>query len=121
MIAWKRAILLGIASWGIPFAISFLLFPLKRSNPPLFESLMMLVILTTAGGLFQGYFRGRGLPVREAVPVGLLWLAVNLVLDYPLFSHGPMKMSAGAYYSEIGLVYLTFPIFGFGASLLARR
>jgi hypothetical protein len=120
MIAWKRAALLGLASWAIPFALSFLLFPLKRSNAPLFETLMALAELVTAGALFQRYFRGRAVSAGEAVRVGLLWLAVNLIMDYPMFAHGPMKMEVWAYYSEIGLVYLTFPTFGFWASRLAR-
>jgi hypothetical protein len=120
MMAWKRATLLGLASWAIPFVFSFLLFPLKKPNAPLFETLMTLAILVTAGALFQRYFRGRAVSVGEAVRVGLLWLAVNLIMDYPMFAYGPMKMPVWAYYSEIGLVYLTFPAFGFWASRLAR-
>jgi uncharacterized membrane protein YpjA len=58
--------------------------------------------------------------VREAVTVGLLWLAVNLALDYPMFSHGPMQMTMGAYYSEIGVAYLGIPTFAFCAARLAR-
>jgi len=121
MIAWKRAVLLGLASWVIPFALSFPLFPLKKSNAPLFETLMALTVLVTAGVLFQVYFRGRAISVGEALLVGVLWLAVNLAMDYPLFAYGPMKMPVRAYYSEIGLVYLTFPAFGFWASRLARQ
>lgn len=121
MITWTRATLLGFASWFIPFAISFLVFPLKKSNAPLFETLMMLIVIVTAGALFQIYFRGRTISVPEALLVGLLWLAVNLAMDYPMFAYGPMKMQAWAYYSEIGLVYLTFPAFGFWASRLARQ
>lgn len=121
MIAWKRAALLGLASWAIPFVLAFLAFPLKKSNPPLFETLMALVELIAAGALFQRYFRGRANSPGEAVAVGSLWLAANLLLDYPMFAYGPMKMQACAYYSEIGLVYLTFPAFGFWASRLAQR
>ena len=101
MILWKRAALLGFASWLIPFALSFALFPLKKSNAPLFETLMTLVVLITAGALFQFYFRARKVFIREALLVGLLWLAVNLAMDYPMFGFGPMKMQASAYYSQI--------------------
>ena len=121
MIAWKRAVALGLASWAIPFAFSFLIFPLKTSNAPLFETIMALAELITAGAVFQRYFRGRAVSATEAVLVGLLWLAVNLIMDYPMFNYGPMKMQVWAYYSEIGLVYLMFPAFGFWASRLARR
>ena len=116
---WKRGALLGVLSWLIPLAVSFAIFPLKKANAPLFENLMSLVVLLTAGILLRFYFRDRAVAVGEAVRVGTLWLAINLVLDYPMFAYGPMQMTAGAYYSEIGLAYLMFPIFGFAAGRLA--
>lgn len=121
MIAWRRAALLGFASWLIPFVVSFLVFPLKQTNAPLFETLMTLVVLVTAGAALQFYFRGRPIYVTEALFISLLWLAVNLVMDYPMFAYGPMKMTASSYYSQIGLDYLAFPVFGFWASRLARQ
>jgi hypothetical protein len=45
---------------------------------------------------------------------------MNLAFDYPNFAFGPMKMTPLASYSEIGLVYLTFPVFGLMAARLAR-
>ncbi len=120
MIRWKRAGLLGFLSWLIPFAISFPLFFVKKSNAPLFATLMTLIVLLTAGALFRIYFRKTTVSLREALPVGALWLVINLVFDYPMFAYGPMRMSAGAYYSEIGLTYLIFPVFALGAARLAR-
>jgi hypothetical protein len=111
MPSWLRAILLGILSWVLPFAVSFALFPLRKSNPPLFSTLMFLVVLLAAGLLLRFYFRRRPARLGEAALVGLLWLAMNLVFDYPMFAFGPMKMTPLAYYSEIGLVYLIFPLF----------
>jgi len=119
MILWKRAAWLGLLSWLIPFVFSFLIFPLKKSNAPLFGTVMDLAILLTAAALLNAYFRGRAVSLREAVLVGAMWLAINLVLDYPMFAYGPMKMTALSYYSEIGLVYLTFPAFALGAARLA--
>jgi uncharacterized membrane protein YpjA len=119
MILWKRALLLGFLSWLIPFLISFLVFPLKRSNAPLFATVMTLVVLLTAGVLLRSYFRSRTVAPPEALLVGVLWFVCNLVLDYPLFSHGPMRMTMLNYYSEIGLDYLIFPFFAFGAARLA--
>ena len=120
MILWKRAALLGVLSWTIPFVISFIAFPLKRVNAPLFATLMSLVVLLTAAVLLSRYFRNRPVSVKEAVLVGALWFAINLMFDYPMFAYGPMKMTALAYYSEIGLNYLAFPFFAFGAAWLAR-
>lgn len=120
MTRWKRAILLGLLSWLVPFVVSMPLFPLKRINGAVFEALMTLVLILTAGGLLRFYLRGRQLAAGEAVVVGFLWLAFNLVLDYPMFSYGPMKMAAAQYYSEIGVDYLIYPVFAVAAGWVAR-
>jgi len=121
MAQWKRAVLLGLLSWLIPFAVSLFAFPLKKQNAALFATLMFLVVLIVAGALLDRYFGRRPVPLREAGFVGALWLAINIVCDYPLIAYGPMKMTAPGYYSEIGLVYLTYPIFALLAARLARR
>jgi hypothetical protein len=113
MIHWKRAVLLGFLAWAIPFAFGFMLFPIKETNAPLFSTLMNLVVLLTAGALIRFYFRRRGPVFTEVLCVGVLWFAMNLVFDYPMFAYGPMQMTPLAYYSEIGLGYLVFPIFAF--------
>ncbi|MGA2570773.1 MAG: hypothetical protein ABSF23_09655 [Terracidiphilus sp.] len=110
MVAWTRAVLLGILSWSIPFFAGFFLFQVKKSNAPLFTTLMYLVVLITAGALLAFYFRRRRVSVVGALVVGTMWLAINLILDFPMFAFGPMKMTPLDYYSEIGLVYLTYPI-----------
>jgi uncharacterized membrane protein YpjA len=120
MLRWGRVLLLGFLSWLIPFVVSFVVFPLKKTNSPLFSTLMTLVVILTAGILFPICFRGRRALVFETVLVGLLWVGINLVLDYPMFAYGPMKMTAAKYYSEIGLSYLIYPAFGFGAAWLVR-
>jgi hypothetical protein len=115
-----RAILLGFLSWLIPFVISFAAFPLKRSNAPLFSTVMYLVVLVTAGALLTWYFRKRVVRDGEAAMVGAVWLGINLACDYPMFAFGPMKMTPLAYYSEIGLVYLTYPVFAVMAARLVK-
>lgn len=119
--AVARAVGLGLLSWLIPFVISFFLIALKKANAPLFTSIMYLVVLATAGLLMIWYFRKRPFSVAEAIGVGALWFALCVVCDYPMFAFGPMKMTALAYYSEIGLVYLTFPIFAVMAARLPKE
>jgi len=120
MILWKRALWFGLLSWLIPFFLSFFIFFLKKSNAPLFSTIMYLVVLLTAGILLALYFRNRPVTVREALLVGSLWFVMNLVFDYPMFAYGPMKMTALGYYSEIGLVYLTFPVFAFLSAWMVK-
>jgi len=116
-----RAVSIGLLSWFIPFVVGFVLFPVKKANPPLFSTLMYLVVLATAGLLLLWYFRKRTVSFGEAAGVGTLWLALNLIFDYPMFAFGPMKMTPLGYYSEIGLVYLTFPVFALLAARMANR
>jgi hypothetical protein len=109
---WKRALALGFLSWLLPFAIGFVLFPLKQINAPLFETFMALALVVVAAGLGRQYFRGVANPgAGEAAAVGMLWLGINLILDYPMFAYGPMQMTAARYYSEIGTGYLLYPAF----------
>jgi uncharacterized membrane protein YpjA len=121
MILWKRAVVLGFLSWFIPFLISLAVFPVKKSNAPLFSTLMSLILLFTAAALLKVYFRNRTVSTVEAAVVGTIWLLMNLALDFPLFSYGPVQMTVAAYYSEIGLAYLAIPIFALGAARLVRQ
>ena len=57
--------------------------------------------------LFSLYFRERLVSLRDAVCTGALWLAINLVMDYPMFAYGPMKMLLGILFANrIGLLGL---------------
>jgi hypothetical protein len=118
---WKRALGLGFLSWLVPFLFAFPVFPLKQRNAPLFDTIMSLAVIATAAILGRRYFRGNGSPrVPEALLLGFLWLAINLVMDYPMFNFGPMKMTAARYYSEIGAGYLLYPAFLAGTAWVLR-
>jgi hypothetical protein len=118
---WKRGLALGWLSWLLPFVFSFLIFPLKRIKDPLFEAAMALAVVATAAVLGGHYFRDAArIRVTEAAYLGLLWVAINLAMDYPMFAYGPMQMSAARYYSEIGAGYLLYPAFLAGAAWVFR-
>ena len=56
----------------------------------------------------------------RGLEAGLVWLAVNWVLDY--FFLMPMaKMALGTYFMDIGLRYLTMPIMGGMIGLILRK
>ena len=119
---WKRALALGFVSWLLPFAFGFALFPLKQRNAPLFETLMALAIIFTAALLARPYFRDTGSHrMPEVAAIGFLWLAINLVLDYPMFAYGPMQMTPARYYSEIGTGYLLYPACLLAGAWVFRR
>ena len=124
MRSWKTVLLYGVLVWLVPFAVSFLVFPLRAGSYALFESIMVLAITAAAvffgarylGGMAEGAF-------AESVKAGLAWLVVSLAIDAPLFLFGgPMYMPASQYAQQIGLKYLAMPIItaGFGYVLETR-
>lgn len=119
---WKRAFGLGALLWAIVLLISFLVFPFKKSSPPLFESLMAVVLAACTVACLAAYFLRSAAPSRtEGVNLGALWMAMNLVLDLPLFAAGPMKMTPEQYMADIGATYVMIPVITTGAVYLMRR
>ena len=120
----KKALLYGFLVWLIPFIVSFLIFPLKSSNRALWESIMPVVITISAVPFLILYFsKLQAHFLKEAVLLGIIWLAISLILDLLLFMEGPMKMSFADYMMDIGLTYLMIPTIsiGFGYLLEKRR
>lgn len=126
MASWGRAIGLGVLAWLIPFAVAFLVFPLRASSRPVFESVMAVTVAATAAWLGVAYLRRIArVRAREGLLVGLVWLAICVLIDAPLMLFGgPMQMSLGAYMGDIGLTYLSIPLVTWAlavAAAAARR
>ena len=118
----RRAIFYGFWLWLVTLAISMALFPIKRSWPVMFDSLMP-VVLTVLTVVFVSLYLRRGeayLP-GEAALLGVIWLSINLLLDFPLFSSGPMRMSLVDYIADIGLTYLLIPAITLGMAVHAKN
>jgi hypothetical protein len=54
---------------------------------------MMLIVLVTAGALFEIYFRRGPARPRESLGVGLLWFTMNIVMDYPMFGFWASRLA----------------------------
>ena len=118
-----RALVYGFLVWLVPFVVAVSVFPIRSSSRALFESIMAVVV-TLAVVVFAGlYFRRVEASYRkEGMLIGLLWLAMSIGIDLPLFSSGPMKMPLSSYMADIGVTYLIIPIvtIGFGLVLQAK-
>lgn len=125
MTSVSRALLFGFFIWLIPFAVAFMIFPLRESARPLFESIMPVVVTLAAvtfGVLYLKRVNQNWL--REGALVGLIWLGISVLIDAPLMLFGgPMKMTIGEYVADIGLTYLIIPAVtvGIGAALAGRE
>ena len=116
-----REVGFAVLAWLLPFVVSVCIFPLKKTHAPLFDSLMGVALATSTVALGCAYLRrSPGNPVAAGARAGLIWTAANLLLDGLMFSGGPMKMSLGAYFADIGVAYVAIPVITIGLGLAAR-
>lgn len=108
----KKALVYGFLSWLIPFLSSFLFFSPKGGlliDRLMFKNIMIVVGSYLAAFLIIKYFKNVDKNyIGEGLKLGLLWLAINLILD--IFILVPMgNMAIGTYFIQIGLGYLMIP------------
>jgi hypothetical protein len=122
MRSYKLALLYGFSVWLIPFIVSFLIFPIKNSQPALFESIMP-VVLAICGVVFSNlYFkRVEANFIEEGIMLGIIWLAISIAIDLLMFMWGPMKMTFASYMVDIGLTYLIYPAITIGFGYLLEK
>jgi hypothetical protein len=99
------------------------LFPLKNSNKPLFESLMPLAIIGTVLLFSILYFeKVTDHFFKEGLMLGTIWFLINILIDLPLFLlESPMQMSFSTYMSDIGITYLLIPIYTSSIGYLLQK
>ena len=123
LILTRQSTLLGIASWFVPFAVSFLFFDRTGQltiPQPLFKSLMVVVGGGVGTALLVHAFRSIAPTARNGLMLGTYWFGINLLLDL-LFLVPMAKMTVGNYLVDIGLRYLMLPIVAIGIGLVAGR
>ncbi len=119
----KIVILYGILIWLGPFLISFLIFPLRDTNRPLFESIMPLVLTLIVVFSSVLYFKKLDRRfIREGFIIGVIWFVINILIDLILFiPESPMQMTFSEYIMDIGLTYLIIPVITVGFGFLMRK
>jgi hypothetical protein len=123
MVAFRKAVLFGFLIWLIAFAAAFILFPIRATARPLFESIMPVVLAVATVFFSEQYFRNvRGRFTREGFFLGIVWLVVNVLIDLPLMlSPSPMQMKPTEYVGDIGLTYLLIPVVTTGIGLVRAQ
>ena len=122
MTSWRRALVLGLLVWALPFAVAFAAFPLKKSHYPLFESIMAVAVAGCVVVSALSYFsRARQPTLREGLLLGTVWMAISIAIDLPLMLSPPMSYSIDLYFADVGLTYLMMPIVAAGIAHAASR
>jgi hypothetical protein len=113
----------GFLIWLVPFLVSFVIFSLRSSNRPLFESVMPVVLVLTVMIVSVLYFKKiEKESLKDGVIAGVLWLVLSLVIDLMLFlPASPMQMSFNDYMMDIGFTYLIILMIPIGIGALVNK
>lgn len=117
---YLKIALFGFLVWLVPFAVSFLVFPLKDSMRPLFESIMPLILTIVVVTICYYYMKNIDADfVKEGILIGIIWYIINIAIDLVMFlPASPMHMGFADYMMDIGLTYVMIPVITMGMGYL---
>lgn len=120
-----KIVIYGIVIWLVPFIVSFAFVDsLGNFTIPetFFKSIMVVVGALTGVVLSVSYFSCvKKNYFGEGVVIGIAWLAINLSLDLAMVYGGFFKMTPAQYFTDIGLRYLSIPIYTTGMGYALKR
>lgn len=124
---YVKIVIFGILLWLIPFLMGFLFFDQEGNLviSEIFFKSIMIVIGSMFGVIFGvTYFRDiKEDYLKEGVILGIIWLIINWVSDLIMVLIGFFPLSIQKYFLDIGLRYLTMPIYttGIGYALKQKK
>lgn len=108
-----KNILLGLLSWLLPFALSFLFYKpggILAVPYATFKTSITVIGVISGCYLLYRYFKFvYSNFIRNGVIVGFSWFAINILLD-SLILIPMMKTTFAAYFLSIGLSYIAIPV-----------
>ena len=116
----------GFMSWLLPFVLAFLFFDKTGKmmiDYDLFKSIMALTGLSTGLYLLVRYFKKfpkAKKTLQEGLVVGLIWFAMNSILDLLILVKG-FGMPLMAWVNGVGVRYLTIIVAGSCVGWLSQR
>ncbi len=117
----KYAVIYGFLLWLIPFITSIVIFPLKKTDPAFFQSVLGVLSISLAVILTVFYFRKTQGNLREGIFLGLTFSVISWFFDFLFFIWGPIKMPLDAYIKEIGIGYLLYLVIAVGVGFLLEN
>jgi hypothetical protein len=119
---YLKIVIFGFLVWLIPFLVSFVIFPLRSTMRPLFESIMPLVLTIVVITLAYYYLKNINANyVKEGLMIGIIWYIINIAIDLVMFLPvSPMHMNFVDYMMDIGLTYVMIPVITIGCGYIAQ-
>ena len=113
-----KMIVYGLVLWMVPFFAAFpFVDPQGNYTVPetFFKSVMVVVGAATGVVLSVAYFASvKKNFFGEGVVVGAIWLTINVAIDLAFVSSGFFRMTFTQYFTDIGLRYLSIPMYTIG-------
>lgn len=120
-----KIVLFGFILWLVPFLTGFLFFDPSGNFliPETFFKTIMVVEGALVGVVLAvRYFKDIEADyVREGVILGGVWLVINLCIDLLFVFAGFFPMSVVQYFTDIGLRYLSMPIYTIGIGYVLKQ
>lgn len=122
---YLKIVLFGFLLWLSPFITGFLFVDASGNfliPETFFKSIMIVVGVLVGVALAVTYFKDvRADFVREGAVAGVTWLVINLCLDLVFVSVGFFPMTITQYFTDIGLRYLSMPIYTIGMGYVLQQ
>lgn len=118
---YVNLLLFGSLLWLIPFGVGFLFYDangMLTISKTFFKSIMVVL-----GGLLGVtfsvlYFKGiKADHVNEGIVLGFTWFVISIVMDLMFVFSGFFRMGVGEYFTDIGMRYLSMPIYTIGMGM----
>lgn len=117
-----KLVLYSVLAWAIPFIVSFIIYPLRSSGDPFFETIMAVTLVLVCVLLSISYVRGMEEDItKNLVTLGVCFAVTSILIDLLMFMQGPMKMSFSSYMKDIGITYLVFPAITLGMGYMSNK
>jgi len=112
----------GFLMWLVPFIVSLIIYPLKTSFNPLFESIMRCNNFNSCFSCSSLLQRCKYNFLQEGSIIGVSWFLISISIDLILFMpSSPMQMSFTNYMIDIGLTYFIIPPVTVGMGYMADK
>ena len=113
-----KIVLFGIIVWLVPFLAGFPFID-QKGNFIISETFFKSIIIVIGGiiGVILAvkYFKDiKGNFMKEGIIIGTVWLVINWTIDLVMVSTGIFQMTILKYFTDIGLRYLSMPIYTIG-------
>ena len=106
-----KIILFGFLIWISIFIGAMFMFSIHETDRIFFETLISVICTFSIIICTCIYFnKVQTNFLNEGIKIGLVWTIINIAIDLPLFSFGPMALPLLEYFKDIGFMYLSIPI-----------